>query len=74
MHPFLEDYKIALIKTNPCKKCLVKPICSEVCSESKKYKKVLGHHDPLMVRLLTWTLFIVVFIEVPFVFLSIAFK
>lgn len=73
MHPRIKRFKTQLTMTDPCKKCIVRVNCSEVCDDSKIYKNAMGD-DPIENKLVAWILVIVFFIEIPWGIITIIFK
>ena len=73
MLEFIEIFTIALFKRDPCRNCLIKPCCSEQCDTSKKFNGHLGM-NPFMVRVSSWLLVLLVFIELPWLILTLIYK
>lgn len=68
-----DDFIICLFKRDPCKNCIIRPCCSRRCDQYGKFKRAISS-TPVLQRTTAWLLFLVIFVEIPWIIIGLIFK
>ena len=77
INPFIKLLKLiyyGMVLTDPCKKCILRPCCSEVCQEKYTYGDTFSGMGVVYIRSLSWMAAIDVIIIFPWALFTIIFK
>lgn len=64
----------SMFLTDPCKKCIVKPCCSEECDMKFNHRDVFGNMGVLYGRVLAWIVVLDVTVILPLALYIMMFK